>query len=150
MPGLAENVARRAKGTMLDHVGLRIVEVNDQHAVSTMDFRPELSQPTGLFHAGALLTLADSTATLACMQAVDPSGSDGAAPFPLAVQISMNLIRNTGAGSVTAESVLRHRGRTMLVAETTLRDDRGRDLAIVISTHLVLAGAAGSAAPERS
>jgi uncharacterized protein (TIGR00369 family) len=126
---------------MLEHVGLRIVEVDDRHAVATMDFRPELAQPTGVFHAGALLTLADSTATLACMHAVDPGGADGEAPFPLAVQISINLIRNTGEGTVTAEAVLRHRGRTMLVAETTVRDEQGRDLAVVVSTHLVLGGA---------
>lgn len=138
MTGLAEAVERRAKGTMLEHIGLRIVEVNERHALATMEFPPELSQPTGVFHAGALLTLADSTATLACLYAVDPDGWNDDTPFPLAVQVSANLIRNIDAGSVSAEAALRHRGRTMMVVETTLRDELGRDLAIVVSTHLVL------------
>jgi len=101
MSDILETIQRRGRGTMLEALGYRVIEVNDEHAVAEITFRPELSQLTGLFHTGALLTLADSTATAACMHAVDPTGSVDPNRFPLAIQLSANLIRNTGQGTVT-------------------------------------------------
>lgn len=140
MSDIVEVLQNRARGTMLETVGYRVLEVNDRHAVAEIAFRPELTQLTGLFHAGALLTLADSTATVACMYAVDPSGAFDAATFPLAIQLSANLIRNTGAGRAIAEARLLHKGRTTMVVETVVRDAQDRVLVIVTTTHLVLAG----------
>src|SRR5689334_6583705 len=122
MTGFAEAVARRGRGTMQETLGVRIVDVNDEHTVTEMDFQPALQQLTGLFHTGALMALADGTATIACMYAVDPSGEAEGTRFPLAVQVSANLIRNTGSGTVTGETRLAHRGRTTMVAQTTVRD----------------------------
>jgi uncharacterized protein (TIGR00369 family) len=60
------------------------------------------------------------------------------AKFPLTIQLSANLIRNTNAGMLIAEAIPLHRGRTSMVMQTTVRDDRGRVLAIVTATLLVL------------
>ena len=141
MPDILELLHERGRGTMLETIGFRVIEVNQQHALCEMSFRPELAQLTGLFHTGALLTLADSTATAACMYAVDPSGAFDASTFPLAVQLSANLIRNAGAGKATAEAILIHRGRTTIVAQTTVRDEQGRTLVLMTTTHFVPAGA---------
>jgi 1,4-dihydroxy-2-naphthoyl-CoA hydrolase len=138
-----ERITQRGRGTMQETVGVRILEVNDEHTLTAMDFRPEVQQLTGLFHTGALLTLADGTATIACLYAVDPTGAAEGVSFPLAVQLSANLIRNTGAGTVTAEARLAHRGRSTIVVETTVRDDQGRTLVLVTTTHLILAGTKG-------
>lgn len=143
MSAIIEAIERRGGGTMLDTVGFRLLEVNEQHALAEMEFRPGLAQLTGVFHTGALLTLADSTATAASLYAVDPAGVFDAASFPLAIQLSANLIRNTGAGKVTAEARTLHKGRITMVVETTVRDEQRRLLAIVTTTHLVLTGAAG-------
>ena len=139
MSALFDAVVRRAAGTMLDTIGLRLLEINEEHAVAEMRFKPGLGQFTGVFHTGALLTLADSTATSACLYTTDPEGTLEPARFPLAVQLSANLIRNTGSGVVTAESRLVHRGRTTMVAETSVRDEQGRLLLLLTSTHLILA-----------
>lgn len=119
-------------------LGIRLVEATAERAVSEMDFRPEVQQLTGLFHTGAILALADGTATQCCMRNVDPSGEVPPDRFPLAVQISANLIRNTGEGTITAEARPVHRGRTMMVIQTEVRDGRDRVLAVVTTTHLVL------------
>lgn len=119
-------------------LGIRVVEATAERAVAEMDFRPEVQQLTGLFHTGAILSLADSAATLGSMRVVDPSGEMPAGRFPLAVQLSANLISNTGSGTITAEARPLHRGRTMIVMETEVRDATGRKLAVVTTTHLVL------------
>jgi 1,4-dihydroxy-2-naphthoyl-CoA hydrolase len=141
MSEFIESSRRLTAGTMMETVGYTLVEVSDEHAVAQMTFRPELSQLTGMFHTGALITLADTVATAACMYAVDPTGGLDPATFPLAIQLSANLIRNTGAGTVTAEARWIHKGRSTMVVETTVRDDQGRTLALVTTTHVVLGGA---------
>ena len=123
---------------LLTTLGARRVSATAELAVVEMDFRPEVQQLTGLFHAGAILALADSAATLLGMHIVDPSGSPPPGRFPLAVQVSANLLRNTGEGTITAEARPAHRGRTMIVVNTDVRDAAGRLLAQVTSTHLVL------------
>lgn len=138
MSDFLEVLRRRARGTMLETADITFHSVTDGRALASMPFRSALAQLTGRFHAGALLTLADSAATAACMHAVDPTGGDPGAAFPLAVQISANVIGNVGAGTVTAEANLVHRGRTTMVAQTTVRDEQGRLLLLVTSTHLVL------------
>ncbi len=102
-----------------------------------MPHGPNVRQGTGVFAAGALIQLADVAATVACFRAMDPSGEDRSLPFPLSVQISANLLRNTDRGKAIAEAKVVHKGRTMMVVESTVRDEEGRLLAIVNSTHLV-------------
>ena len=123
---------------LLTTLGIRLIEATPEHTRAQLDFRPELQQLTGLFHAGAILSLADTTATFASMRVVDPSGEVSAGRFPLAVQVSANLLRNVGEGTITAEARPLHRGRTMIVMQTEVRDAQDRCLAVVTSTHLVL------------
>lgn len=141
MSTIVDAIARRARGTMLDAIGLRLLDAGDGFARAEMSFAAHLTQLTGLFHTGALLTLADSTATIACIASVDPSGAADGSDFPLAIQLSANLIRNVSAGTATAEARIVHRGRTTMVVETTVRDEWSRTLAIVTTTHLVLSAA---------
>ena len=125
---------------LMTTLGIRLVEAGPERTVAQLDFRPELQQLTGLFHTGAILALADSTATWGSMRVVDPTGTISAAQFPLAVQLSVNLLRNTGEGTLTAVAQPVHRGRTMIVMETEVRDDRERTIARVTTTHLILGG----------
>jgi uncharacterized protein (TIGR00369 family) len=58
-------------------------------------------------------------------------------PFPLSIQISVSLLRNTDHGDVIAETRLVHGGRRLMVAESRITDEEGRLLATMTSTHLV-------------
>lgn len=95
-----------------------------------MPFCPNTSQYTGVFAAGALISLADITAVAACGP---ESGS-----FPFSVQLNANLLRNTNSGDATAESRVVHSGRTMKVVETVVSDDKNNVLVRVTTTHLVV------------
>lgn len=123
---------------LMTTLGIRLIEATPERAVTELDFRPELQQLTGVFHTGAILSLADSTATWGAMQTVQPGGELAPEQFPLAVQLSANLLRNTGEGTLTAEARPIHRGRTLIVMETEVRDSRQRRLAKVTTTHVVL------------
>jgi 1,4-dihydroxy-2-naphthoyl-CoA hydrolase len=143
MSDFIDKLQELTRGTMMETIGYQVREITDEHVVAEMTFKPELAQLTGLFHTGALLTLADTAATRMCVHAVSPDADLDPATFPLAIQLSANLIRNTGSGTATAEARLVHRGRTTMVAETTVRDEQGRTLVIVVTTHIVLGATGG-------
>ena len=135
-PGLIAQAQERIRGTFIELVGLRLLEVTSERAVAEMPFVPQLQQLTGVFHAGALITLADTTATFASMYWSSGSIDGSAEQFPFTIQLSTNLLRNTDRGTVRAEATPVHRGRTTMVVETRVSDAAGRLLIIVTTTHL--------------
>jgi 1,4-dihydroxy-2-naphthoyl-CoA hydrolase len=133
----AREFNRRSAGTMIASHGTRFVQVSAERAVLELDFKPELTQMTGLFHAGAIISLADEACTaLASAHAMGDGGWD-ARKFPLTVQLSANLIRNADRGTLTAEALPVHRGRTTVVVQSTVKDEQGRLLATVTATQIV-------------
>jgi acyl-coenzyme A thioesterase PaaI-like protein len=100
-----------------------------------MPIGPAVRQGTGVFAAGALMQLADVGATSLYFQALRAEGIEQP-PFPLSIQISMNLIRNTDKGLAISESRFLHRGRSMVVVESKVHDNVGRLLCTVTSTHV--------------
>ena len=134
----AERLNERAKGTNVAARGTHFLEVSAERAVAELAFRPDLAQLTGLFHGGVILSLADETATACSVASVMPDGTWDPARFPLTIQLSANLIRNTNTGKLIAEAVPLHRGRTSMVMQTTVRDEQGRVMAVITATLLVL------------
>ena len=124
-------------GNVILALGLRPIEENEERVVMEMPYGPNVRQGTGVFAAGALIQLADVAATMACFHTLDPSRTRTDLPFPLSVQISANLMRNTDRGKAIAEAKVVHKGRTMMVVESTVRDEEGRLLARISSTHIV-------------
>jgi len=123
------------RGTMMELVGFTIVSASKQLVLAEVPFKPELRQVTGLFHAGVLLTLADSTATtLANLHTQSAPEDFDPARFPLTVQLNANFIRNSETSKLVAESVPVHVGRRTIVVRTDVRDAGGRLLATVTNT----------------
>ena len=56
---LIAQAQERIRGTFIELIGLRLIEVTSERAVAEMPFAPQLQQLTGVLHAGALLTLAE-------------------------------------------------------------------------------------------
>ena len=136
-PDWAREFNKRIAGTMIGSHGTRFVQVSAERAVLELDFKPELTQMTGLFHAGAIISLADEACTaLASAHAMGDAGWEPG-KFPLTVQLSANLIRNTDRGTITAEALPIHKGRTTVVVQSTVKDEGGRLLATVTATQIV-------------
>ncbi len=106
---LIAQAQERIRGTFIELIGLRLLEVTSERAVAEMPFTPQLQQLTGVFHAGALLTLADTTATFASMYWSSGTLDGSAKQFPFTIQLSTNFLRNTNQGTVRAEATPVHR-----------------------------------------
>ena len=145
----AAKIAEWGRGTMIGSHGTRFETAGQGRARAYLDFKPELTQLTGLFHAGAIIALADETATAAAMWETNPTGEFRPELFPLTLQMSANLIRNTNQGTLVAEAEVVHRGRTTLVVDVRVSDDRQRLLAKFVATLLAPAHPAVTATTDR-
>lgn len=122
-------------GNIIAAMRMRVVSEAPELVVLSLPQGPGVRQGTGVFAAGALMQLADVGATSLYFQALRADGIEQP-PFPLSIQISMNLIRNTNTGDAISESRFLHRGRTLVVVESRVRDEGGRLLCTVTSTHV--------------
>jgi 1,4-dihydroxy-2-naphthoyl-CoA hydrolase len=95
-------------------------------------WRPELCTSGGALHGGALMALAD-TAGAACALWSLPPGAGTAT-----IESKTNFLRPVRQGAVEAVSRPLHAGRSVIVVETDLLDERGRRVARTTQTQAVL------------
>src|SRR6185437_9070247 len=131
----AQHLNRLYAGTMMQDI--EMLHAGEGRARGRVEFKPHLQQLTGLFHAGVIMGLADTTATAAAMWEVNPNGEFRPGFFPLSIQVSTNLIRNTDRGALTADAELVHRGKSTIVADVRVTDDQSRLIAKATVTLLV-------------
>lgn len=146
----AAKITEWGRGTMIASHGTRFVSAGRGRARATLDWKPELAQLTGLFHAGAIVAFADETATAAAMWETNPTAEFRPELFPLTLQMSVNLIRNTNRGTLTAEAEIVHRGRTTLVVDVQVFDEQRKLIAKLVATQLAPAPSAANDSVGRS
>ena len=119
------------------YIGIEPRETTPARTVATVSPKPELMLgEDGPFFGGTLLAVVDRLANAGCRAAIGEVGSPDAATMPVTVQLNAHFIANT-RGAVTIEARPLHVGRTTVVMETSVRDERGRLLLLATSTHLV-------------
>jgi 1,4-dihydroxy-2-naphthoyl-CoA hydrolase len=92
-----------------------------------------LFAPNGYVHAGAIVTLADTTCGYGCILGLP----DGASGFTT-IELKTNFLRSAQAGTITCEAQLAHGGRTTQLWDATVRDAEGRTMALFRCTQLIL------------
>lgn len=142
----ARKITEWGRSTMIGSHGTRFVSAGQGRARAELDFKPELTQLTGLFHAGAIVSFADEAATAAAMWETNPTAELRPELFPLTIQLSVNLVRSAKGGTLVAEAEIVHRGRTMFVVDVRVVDGEGRLVAKLTATQLV----PGAGAPGRA
>lgn len=115
-------------------IGFVIERRDDDRVVSRMPVTEGVLNPFGTVQAGALIWLADVTASVLAIGG-DRVGPDGQG-FPLAVDLHTTLLANQRDGEITAEARFVRRGRRVIVIRTVVRGGADRLLAEVTSTHI--------------
>ena len=121
----------RIRGTFAGVLGMRFTRLTPERVEATLDIRPELKQPWGIIHGGAVMTLADTVAGAGAFMNVSPGQQS------VTVELKINLIRAVREGTIRAEAVPLHRGRSTSIWETRVTDRLGRLVAATLSTHFV-------------
>ena len=110
-------------------VGLQLVEVRIDYACMRLPFRPELLQPAGVVHGGAIATLIDTVVVPAVGSAYDK------VPDMLTVDMQIRYLNAARDSDLIAEGWVVRRGRSMLFCQAEVR--RAVDSEIVAEGWLV-------------
>ena len=132
---LARWVSRHFDGTLMGLLGMQVIEVSKERAVVELPFHAGITTPSGHVHAGAMVSLADTSATFAAMAV-----SEREVPLeemPVAVSISSQIVGNVQEGTLRSESTVTHPGRTLMAVTTRITADGGKLLALVNSSHYI-------------
>jgi 1,4-dihydroxy-2-naphthoyl-CoA hydrolase len=113
-------------------LGMRTESATKDLVALSLDWRADLCTTGGLLHGGALMALADSTGGYCAFLNLPEDH------VTTTIESKTNLLRAVREGSVTATSRPLHAGRTVVVVETELRDDRDRLVAKTTQTQAVL------------
>lgn len=104
-------------------VGLEVEEIRTDYCRMRLPFRPELNQPAGVVHGGAIATLVDTV--------VVPAVGSGYDAMPRMVTVTMNVqfLGAVAGCDAVAEGWVEQRGRSLVFCRAEVRTDDGRPAA---------------------
>jgi 1,4-dihydroxy-2-naphthoyl-CoA hydrolase len=126
---LADMVAMMPFAVVL---GIELHAAAPEEVTATMAWREELCTTFGAMHGGAVMAMADSVGAV-CAFLNLPAGATTST-----IESKTNFFRGVREGSVHATGRPLHVGRTTIVIQTDLVDDRGKRVAQVTQTQAVL------------
>lgn len=109
------------QGTIMEALGIETVHLSADRVVCTMPVDGRTRQPFGLLHGGASVVLAETAASLGTFANIDQEQE-----YAVGMEINANHLRSVYDGQVTATAVPLHRGRTTMVWDIKITDDKDR------------------------
>lgn len=132
-PYTLESVQQRGAGTMVEYLGITIVELGEDFLSGTMPVDHRTVQPMGILHGGASVALAETLGSIAANLVVDPANK-----YCVGLDINANHVRAARQGVVTGKAVPIHLGSSTQVWQIEIRDEEQRLICISRLTMAVL------------
>lgn len=124
----------RARGSMVEALGILIIEAGDDWLRGTMPVDARTKQPYGLLHGGASVALAETLGSMAGGLCVD-----SATEAVVGLEINANHLRAVREGTVTGTARALHVGRSTHVWEIRIENEAGKPVCISRITLAVVA-----------
>ncbi|MFZ5596923.1 MAG: hotdog fold thioesterase [Bacillota bacterium] len=105
--------------TMMDVLGIEVEKYSPDEIIMTMPVDERTHQPYGLLHGGASVALAETAASYGTFLNLDPEKQ-----LAVGLEINANHIRSKRSGIVRARAVPFHKGRTTMVWDIRITDER--------------------------
>ncbi len=102
-------------------LGVELLDADPELVRARLQWTPERCTAGDVLHGGALMTLADTCGGV-CAFLNLPEGAQGTAT----IESKTNFLRAVREGTVTATTTPLHKGRTLIVVETTIERQDGK------------------------
>jgi 1,4-dihydroxy-2-naphthoyl-CoA hydrolase len=119
-------------GRLDEILGFELLELNGDVARARFPVEDRVRQPLGLVHGGAYAAMAETLVSMATWTAVAADGN-----IVLGQSNNTSFLRPVTEGTVHAEAVPLHRGRTTWIWDVRFTDDEDRLCAITRMTVAV-------------
>jgi 1,4-dihydroxy-2-naphthoyl-CoA hydrolase len=120
---------------IVGNIEFTILEQSPAQVIAEMPVQAGIKNPYGTVHAGAILWFADVTATVLVMGKVEVS--EGAAGFPLAINLNANFAGNQQTGKLRAIATFVKKGKSVSIVRTTVVGENDRLIADVTTNHVL-------------
>ena len=113
-------------------IGAELLSATPEEVRGRIKWASELCTTGDVLHGGALMALADSIGAYCAVLNLPPGAGTAT------IESKTNFFRAVREGFVEAVSTPLHVGRSTIVVQTDLHDDKGRRVARVTQTQAVL------------
>ena len=127
-----EKLKETRRGTLAETLGMEFIEASKQKVVAELEVRAAVTTFGGAMHGGALMALADQIGAMGAFLNL-PQGA-----LTTTLESKTNFFAAARAGRVRAEATPIHIGRTTMVWQTRITDEKGRLVSQTIQTQMVL------------
>jgi 1,4-dihydroxy-2-naphthoyl-CoA hydrolase len=121
------------KKTLIQTLGIEITQLEEGKVVATMPVDERTRQPFGLLHGGASVALAETVASIGAYELVDKETEAVAG-----LEINANHVRPITEGSVTAVGSVLYRGKSTMVWDIKITDEKDRLICISRCTMAII------------
>lgn len=116
------------------HLGVEVLEVEDGFARIRLPYRPELTNPAGKLHGGAIATAADTSMAVAVGSVLGELGGPGRHST---VKLEIKYKASVTNGEIIAEAKVMRRKPRVFLGEAVVKDSKGQVVAIAKATFMV-------------
>lgn len=118
--------------TLLETLGIIIVEASPERVIATMPVEAKVHQPHGILHGGASVALAETVASVGGMVSV------AAGKAVVGLEINANHLRPKRDGLLRATGAPLHLGRSTQLWQVEIRDESDKLVCISRCTLAVI------------
>ena len=111
---------------------IRLIELSDGSAQFRMPVRPEYLQGAGAIQGGLIVALADEAIAHAMMTQLLPD--EGLAT----IELKSNFLAGVSSGDLIAEATVFKKGKSLIIGDCLVLDDKGKNICRVSATFLLL------------
>lgn len=107
------------KNTLMDNLGIELKTFEKDIVEMTMPVDSRTHQPFGYLHGGANVALAETAASVGSALHCDPEQENA-----FGMEINANHIKSKREGTVTAKATPAHNGKTTMIWEIKIVDEK--------------------------
>lgn len=119
--------------TLINALGIEIIELSEDRAVATMPVDHRTRQPHGVLHGGASVALAETIASVGTYNLLDKEKE-----YCVGLEINANHIKSKKDGIVKAIATPLHKGRKTMVWDIKIIDEKEQLICVSRCTMAIL------------
>lgn len=127
------NFEEMSKGTLIEALGIKFVELSGDKVIATMPVNDKTRQPFGILHGGASVALAETVASVGAFNLIDQNTQ-----VAVGLEINANHIRSKKDGIVKAVGTVIHKGRSTMVWNINIVDEEDQLICVSRCTMAII------------
>ena len=128
-----ENLNSLTKNTILSHIGIEFIEIKNNTIIAKMPVNQYTSQPAGILHGGASVTLAESIGSIGSHMLINSELESA-----VGLEVNANHLRSISSGFVFGIGSIVHKGRSTHVWSIRIVDENDRLISVSRLTVMII------------